>query len=48
MRLLRRILCAIGWHCGEVISTGPLGKFRCVCCGIEDYETDYVVLWSHK
>ncbi len=48
MKLLRRILCALGWHCGEEISTGPCGKFRCVYCGLEDYSEDYAVFWRHR
>lgn len=48
MKLVRQILCALGWHCLEEISDGPFGKCRCVCCGLEDYSEDYIVFWRHK
>ncbi len=48
MKRLRRILCALDWHCGETISTGPFAKFRCVFCGREEFCEDYVLVWRHR
>lgn len=46
----RRLLCALGWHSTEKVGESPIfgALLRCRYCGTEDFEVDWIKVWSRK
>lgn len=46
----RRLLCAVGWHSTEKVGQSDIFGvlLRCVHCGTEDFERDWIKMWGHK